>query len=119
MTAPTLTALALTTSPAAAPPDHRGAVTTVDHAATLRTFTHQLRGAPLCRTPGGRLLALTALTLHVVDGQTELDLTGVQIDPRTLDPAQPEHRIRCRVPVELAPDWLIAAIAAAPGGRHA
>lgn len=52
-----------------------------------------------------RLIAPIHLTVRVIDGHAELDLTGAQIDPRTLDPTQPENRIDCRVPIELAPDW--------------
>lgn len=81
-------------------------------------IAYQVSGAPLYRTPAGRLIAPTDLTVHVVDGHTELDLTGVQIDPRTLDPTQPEHRIDCRVPIGLAPDWATATIDDALGGRH-
>lgn len=81
-------------------------------------ITYEVSGAPLYRTPAGRLIAPTDLTVRVIDGQAELDLTGVQIDPRTLDPTQPENRIDCRVPVELAPDWATAKIDDALGGRH-
>lgn len=107
MTAAALTPVALT-----------GAALTAGRAAAVRPFTHPLHGVPLYRTPAGRLLAPTELSVRVVDGQPELDLTGLQIDPRTLDPAQPENRISCPVPIERAPDWAAATIAAALGGRH-
>jgi hypothetical protein len=86
---------------------------TAGRATAACLFTHPLHGVPLYRTPTGRLLAPTDLTVRIVDGQPELDLTGRQIDPRTLDPAQPENRISCPVLIELAPAWLIAAITTA------
>lgn len=84
-----------------------------------RTTTYEVAGAPLCRTPAGRLIAPAGLTVRVIDGHVELALVGVQIDPRTLDPNQPKHRIDCQVPIELAPDWAAAKIDAFLGGRHA
>lgn len=81
-------------------------------------ITYEVRGAPLYRTPAGTLIAPIALTVRVLDGRAELDLAGVPIDPRTLDPAQPEHRTDARVPIALAPGWVTAKIAAALGGRH-
>lgn len=101
---------------AVAPVAGRAAPALITTAALVTTY--EVSGAPLHRTPAGRLLAPTELSVRLVDGQVELALHGRQIDPRTLDPAQPENQIGCRVPIELAPDWVLATIAAALGGRH-
>src|SRR4051812_45231726 len=70
--------------------------------------TYEVTGAPLFRIPAGALIAPTDLTVRVIDGRPELDLAGLQVDPRVLDPTQPRNRIGCQVPIGLAPTWATA-----------
>ena len=97
-----MTVVALTPAPAVAGP----------------SATWEITGAGLYRIPaGGVLIDPTDLTVRVVDGRAELDLAGVQIDPRILDPAQPRNRIGCRVPIDLAPTWATAITTAITTGQ--
>ena len=77
-------------------------------AVAASSATYEVIGAPLYRTPDGALIAPTDLTVSVIDGRAELDLAGLQIDPRILDPSQPHTRIECRVPIDCAPNWATA-----------
>lgn len=90
-------------------------------AVAVPSATYQVTGAPLYRIPTGALIAPTDLTVRVIDGRAELDLAGPQIDPRILDPTQPRNRIRCRVSIDLAPDWAtqLTADQDVQGVRHA
>jgi hypothetical protein len=77
-------------------------------AVAASSATYEVTGAPLYRTPDGALIAPTDLTVRVIDGRAELDLAGLQIDPRILDPSQPRNRIECRMPIDRAPTWATA-----------
>lgn len=76
--------------------------------AVTSEVTVEVTGAPLFQIPAGALIAPTDLTVRVIDGRAELDLAGLQVDPRVLDPTQPRNRIGCRVPIEDAPTWATA-----------
>ncbi len=84
------------------------AALTPARAMAASSATFEVTGAPLFQIPAGALIAPTDLTVRVIAGRAELDLAGLQIDPRVLDPTQARNRIGCRVSIEDAPSWATA-----------